>query len=101
MFSAIRLYAENRLSNKEEKTKNILYVLLCVLTVPDIFFVATIFLLLGYFALDWKLLELSKILFGVGIVLLILLHMVEWRRNYKRITKLENKCAVFLEYFRF
>lgn len=47
-ISAVRLYAESRLSNPIEKDEDTLKVLIFLVTLPDMFFVATVFLLLGF-----------------------------------------------------
>ena len=95
----MRLYAESRLSNPIEKDKDTLQVLIFLVTLPDMFFVATVFLLLGFFSFDWPWLRLSNFLFDIGVILLVLLHIVEWRRNFHRVKTLPNKHKAILKYF--
>jgi len=98
-ISAIRLYAETRRANGSANEQ--LVVLLFLVSIPDFFFVLTVIaLLLNVLTSYEALIDYAGMSFGFGVLLLIFLHMVEWRRNLYRIYNLNDPCAALQKYFK-
>lgn len=101
-ISAVRLYAEAQINNDQVKSekKEVIKVLLFLITIPDILMIVTSLGALHVLIFDVEINRVFINTFIAGVITLVILHVIEWSRNIRRFFSLEGKCSALSKYLK-